>query len=233
MAVGKKGEIYISWTKKTKGRYFGEIRFSRSLDQGKTFSDPVTINNDGLLTSHRFESLHAAESGKVYIAWLDKRDPLAVREADGEYHGAALYYSVSSDSGNSFFQSETLDNYRVANNSCECCRIAIESYGDDKGIYYGHHNLSEGGESRVYSVDERPGASHPQIAAVKFQSQDKSKNKVIRIAWKSFDGEKTHIRLIESNDNGVSWIERGIAMSAEGNTDHPLLLTYGSQMYLA
>ncbi len=306
VAVGEQGEIYISWTQKTEGRYAGDIRFSRSLDQGKTFSEPVTINNDGLVTSHRFDSLHVAESGKVYIAWLDKRDQVAARETGGAYNGAALYFAVSDDSGGSFLNPETLENYRVANNSCECCRIAIESHGEDdvavvwrhifgentrdhayavlrangrstrgratvdswqidacphhgpditldssavekdqyhmvwfsngddhKGIYYGLHNFTAGGESHVYSVDDSPGASHPQIAVVKTQGLAKSEMKAVVIAWKSFDGEKTDIKFIESSDNGASWIDKGIAMSTAGNSDHPLLLTDDSDMYLA
>jgi hypothetical protein len=306
VAVGDQGEIYISWTQKTEGRYAGDIRFSRSLNQGKTFSETVTINNDGLLTSHRFDSLHVAESGKVYIAWLDKRDQVAVRKSGGEYDGAALYFAISDDSGENFLNPETLENYRVANNSCECCRIAIESHGEDdvavvwrhifgdntrdhaygilksdgsstfgratfdnwqidacphhgpdmlldrsvvekdqyhivwfsngddhKGIYYGLHDFTAGGESQVYSVDDSPGASHPQIAATNIRGQDKSGRGKIYIAWKSFDGEKTHIKLVESSDNGASWIDKGITMSASGDSDHPLLLIHDDNIYLA
>ncbi|MGK0441741.1 MAG: hypothetical protein ACJA0N_001542 [Pseudohongiellaceae bacterium] len=306
IAAGTKGEIYISWTHKTNGLYAGDIRFSRSLDKGKTFSKPVTINNDGLLTSHRFDSLYATKSGNVYVTWLDKRDQVALRKAGGEYDGAALYFAISGDAGKNFLNPKTLKNYRVADNSCECCRIAIESHGegdvavmwrhifakntrdhayailkvdgssmlgratvdnwqvdacphhgpdlalghsaenedqyhmvwfsngnDHKGIYYGLHNLSENGESQVYSVDSSPGASHPQIATVAIKGQEQNKHEKIYIAWKSFDGKKTRIKLIQSNDSGISWRDKSSTISTEGDSDHPLLLTYNSDIYLA
>lgn len=127
IAIGQQGEIYVSWTKKTEGMYTGDIRFSRSLDGGKTFEKPYTVNNDGLLASHRFDALQVAESGKVYIVWLDKRDQVAVRKEGGQYTGAALYFAVSKDSGASF-----VENYKVADNSCECCRIAVAPHKDDE-----------------------------------------------------------------------------------------------------
>ncbi|MFT6287597.1 MAG: hypothetical protein ACJA09_002351 [Alcanivorax sp.] len=305
--VGAQGEIYISWTHKTNGRHTGNIRFSRSLDKGKTFSKPAIINNDGLLTSHRFDSIHVTKSGNVYISWLDKRDQVAAREAGSEYVGAALYFAVSDDSGKNFLNPKAIKNHRVADSSCECCRIAIESHGadnaavvwrhifdkntrdhayavlkedgssvwgratvdnwqinacphhgpdlaldyssesrgqyhmvwfsngsDHKGIYYGRHNFSEGGDSQVYSVDSNPSASHPQIATVATKMQGLIEyGEEVYIAWKTFDGKKTHIMLAHSNDNGISWMHKGSAVSTTGNSDHPFLLTDHFNMYLA
>jgi hypothetical protein len=119
-------DIYVSWTLKTSPRFTGEIRFSRSSDGGQTFSEPRTINDDGLFTGHRFESLFLTESGHLYLTWIDKRDLEAALEAERPYSGAAVYYAVSSDGGRSFSE-----NYRVANHSCECCRIAIAPSGEE------------------------------------------------------------------------------------------------------
>jgi len=117
-------EIYVSWTKKTSPRFTGEIRFARSTDSGRTFSEPRTINDDGLFTGHRFESLFLSDSGHLYLTWIDKRDLEASLEKEQEYSGAAVYYAVSADGGETFSS-----NYRVANHSCECCRIAIAPRG--------------------------------------------------------------------------------------------------------
>lgn len=116
--------VYTSWTQKTSPRFTGEIRFSRSLDGGKTFSTPQTINDDELFTGHRFESLFLTESGHLYLTWIDKRDLEAATGQGDEYSGAAVYYAVSDDGGASFSQ-----NYRVSDHSCECCRIAIAPHG--------------------------------------------------------------------------------------------------------
>lgn len=124
--VDDNGFIYVSWTRKTSPRFTGEIRFSRSTDGGKSFETPRIINDDELFTGHRFESLFLTESGHLYITWIDKRDLVASTEKGEDYVGAAVYYSVSDDRGESFSA-----NYRVANNSCECCRIAIAPRGPE------------------------------------------------------------------------------------------------------
>ena len=129
-----RGTLYVSWTKKLEGGFNGEIRFSRSLDGGATFEAVRTLNDDGLVTGHRFDSLHVDAAGHVYVAWVDKRDLEAARSRGEEYRGAAIYYTVSTDRGATFAA-----NRRVADHACECCRIAIAD-GDGRGaaIFWRH-----------------------------------------------------------------------------------------------
>ena len=89
------GTIFVSWTLKTSPRFTGEIRFSRSSDNGESFETPRTINDDNLFTGHRFESLFLSESGHLYLTWVDKRDLEANLEKGEDYVGAAVYYAVS------------------------------------------------------------------------------------------------------------------------------------------
>ncbi len=134
IAFGLKNEIYISWVKKTEGRFSGDIRFSRSLDNGKTFSKPATVNDDGLLTSHRFDTLAVSPEGKIHLTWLDKRDLVLARKAGKEYIGAALYHAVSIDNGLTFSK-----NKKIADNSCECCRISIKFNPQGEAIALWRH----------------------------------------------------------------------------------------------
>lgn len=119
--------LFLSWTTKTSPKFTGEIRFTRSTDGGRSFEAPRTINDDQLFTGHRFESLFLTESGLLYLTWIDKRDLEVSILKDEQYVGAAIYYAVSMDAGVTFSR-----NYRVANNSCECCRIAVAPNGKDR-----------------------------------------------------------------------------------------------------
>ncbi|MEO0437390.1 MAG: hypothetical protein AAF098_10820 [Pseudomonadota bacterium] len=129
LALGTGGEIYASWSKKTEGRFNGDIRFSRSVDEGRSFSPPYTVNDDNLLTTHRFDQLSVDRSGNVFLSWIDKRDRVRVREAGGEYTGAAIYYAVSENRGQSFGKNRKLADY-----SCECCRIAMLPGAERDGV---------------------------------------------------------------------------------------------------
>ncbi|MEX0737838.1 MAG: hypothetical protein WD071_00695 [Pseudohongiella sp.] len=120
------GMIYVSWTMKTGGQHTGDIRFSRSADGGRNFEPVQTINDDGLLTSHRFDSLFLAASGDLYLTWLDKRELEYAAQRGDSYTGSGVFYTVSQDQGKTFAA-----NRKVADHSCECCRIAVAPYGDD------------------------------------------------------------------------------------------------------
>ena len=132
IAIGPGGEVYVSWTRKLPGGFNGEIRFSRSLDGGSSFEPARTINDDGLVTGHRFETLLVDADGNVFLAWIDKRELVAAKAAGEEYAGAAVYYSVSSDRGKTFFA-----NRKVSSHSCECCRIAASETPDGEvALFY-------------------------------------------------------------------------------------------------
>jgi hypothetical protein len=120
LAFGPAGEMYVSWTSPTSAKYTGDIRFARSLDAGKTWSEPVTVHRDRQRISHRFESLLVDQSGRIWIAWIDKRDLHAAQGKQRPYAGAAIYYAFSTDRGTTW-----QGDFKVADNSCECCRIAM------------------------------------------------------------------------------------------------------------
>lgn len=120
IAFGAEGEIYVSWTRQGDKPYTGDIRFAVSRDGGRTFSEPRTINDDGLAIGHRFDALHVNDAGHVYVAWIDKRDLEAATRVGAEYAGAALYYAVSLDGGRTF-----APNRKIKDHICECCRLAV------------------------------------------------------------------------------------------------------------
>lgn len=129
LAFGAAGEIYVTWTSPTSAQYTGDIRFARSLDDGKTWSAPIVVHRDRQLITHRFESLLVDRTGRVWVAWIDKRDQAgrnSLREpgvpgsASSSHAGAAIYYAYSDDRGASW-----QGDFKLAQGSCECCRIAL------------------------------------------------------------------------------------------------------------
>lgn len=120
IAFGPNNEIYVTYTKPLAKPYTGEIRLVRSVDGGQTFSPPITVHANRDLITHRFESIIVDRTGRVYVAWIDKRDVEAAAAQKKPYRGAALYYAVSEDNGATF-----KGDFKVADHTCECCRIAL------------------------------------------------------------------------------------------------------------
>jgi hypothetical protein len=120
LAFGSHGEMLVTYTRPLAKPYTGEIRFVRSLDGGKTFLPPITVHANHDVITHRFDSLIVDRSGRIYVAWIDKRDVEKATARNEKYAGAALYYAVSDNGGASFN-----GDYKIADHSCECCRIAL------------------------------------------------------------------------------------------------------------
>lgn len=134
LALGPQGELYVTWTKPLARPFSGAVRFARSLDGGKTFSAPLTVHADRQEITHRFDALAVTSSGQIVVAWIDKRDLEQAKKSATEYRGAAVYFAVSDDRG-ATFRGDT----RLADHSCECCRLALRADGEHEVIALWRH----------------------------------------------------------------------------------------------
>jgi hypothetical protein len=119
IAVDATGNLFVTWTRSLEKRHTGHIRFSRSIDGGVSFSEPVTINDNLDVISHRFDSLLVGKNGEVMVVWLDARDKESAKSKNQEFLGSSVYYAWSNDHGAHFQPNRVL-----AAHSCECCRLA-------------------------------------------------------------------------------------------------------------
>lgn len=122
IASGPGGEIFVTWTRALAKPYSGEVRFARSLDGGCTFSPPLVVHRHREEITHRFDAITVDEHGRIFVAWIDKRDAIAAAATRRPYRGAAVYFAVSDDRGAAF-----RGDFKVADHTCECCRIALAS----------------------------------------------------------------------------------------------------------
>jgi hypothetical protein len=284
LAAGPAGEIYLSWTRPLSKPYTGEIRFSRSLDGGRSFSAPFTVHTDRQEITHRFDALAVARDGRVFLVWIDKRDQEAALARGLDYRGAAVYYAVSDDRGASF-----RGDFKVADHSCECCRIALAPLADGnvaalwrhvfapnvrdhalavlapdgralrvrratfdhwrvdacphhgpslgvdsagrlhavwftgaagrEGVHYGRLlERGVGGERRVGGES----AAHADLAISGTR---------VALTWKEFDGARSRLRAMVSEDGGEHWREMGLAVT-DGASDQPRALAWRGRFFV-
>jgi hypothetical protein len=157
LAFGPRGEIYVSYTRPLGKPYSGDIRFVRSLDGGRSFTEPITVQRDRAVRTHRFDSLLVDRQGRVFVAWIDKRDADAARAASRPYRGAALYYAMSTDQGASFGP-----DLRLVDHTCECCRIALTLDPRGQVAALWRHVYEPGVRDHAYAVlpaDAAPGGA--------------------------------------------------------------------------
>ena len=121
IAVDPKGNLVVTFAIFQDQRFNGRAFVSRSTDNGASFSRPQPLTAD--TTSQRFETAAIDPAGRVFAAWLDKRNVAPARAAGRPYPGAALAYAWSDDGASFGKTSIALDN------TCECCRLGIAFAG--------------------------------------------------------------------------------------------------------
>lgn len=121
LAVDRSGALVVTWAIFQDKRFNGRVYYARSTDSGATFSAPQPITPDA--TSQRFQAVAIDPDGRLFAAWLDKRNVAPSLAAGRSYAGAALAYAWSDD-GKSF-----ADTHVAFDDTCECCRLALAFAG--------------------------------------------------------------------------------------------------------
>lgn len=120
LAFGPGGQAVVTYTMPLSRPYTGAIRLLRSDDGGARFAPPATVHHDRQEITHRFDAVAFDARGRLHVVWIDKRDLEREQAAGRAYIGAAIYRAESADGGASFGPDT-----KVADASCECCRIAL------------------------------------------------------------------------------------------------------------
>jgi len=122
IAVGPGGSAVVTFAIFQDQHFNGRAFFARSTDGGASFSRPQALTPDA--TSQRFETAAIdPATGRVFAAWLDKRNVAPAKAVGKPYAGAALAYAWSDD-GSSFGRTSI-----ALDNTCECCRLGIAFAG--------------------------------------------------------------------------------------------------------
>lgn len=93
------GNLYMTWTAfgiTSDAGQKSQIYFSKSTDNGNTWSTPIVVNDDNANVDNYYSSITVAPNGKVIVSWYDRRGDVA------NNYNTHYYYAVSNDGGNSF-----------------------------------------------------------------------------------------------------------------------------------
>jgi len=236
IVVGKKNDIYVSWTKSLEKRFTGHIRFSYSSDGGERFSEPVIVNDDLNVSGHRFEALAINDKGDVYLSWLDKRERDRAEKDGNKYHGAALYYTWSDDAGKTFKA-----NRKIIDHSCECCRVVMKMdeqlpvilWRNIYGKNTRDHSLVKFIDKEQAGKVERVSFDNWQVDACPHHGPDMSvaENGVYHLTW--FDNAADHHGLFYARRNQNATYEKSINFGDyNAAASHPNVLNKGDKVWL-
>lgn len=162
IALDAKNNIYVTWTQNLDTRFAGYIWFARSINGGKSFEKPYVVHEDRAEITHAFNALNVSPQGKITVTWIDKRDAVNAKKDGKKYAGAAIYYAVSNNWGESFAAEK-----KLADSSCECCRIVTTNKPDGTVVAMWRHVFE--GHERDHMIAEIPqDNANPQLHRATF-----------------------------------------------------------------
>ncbi|MCR4299576.1 MAG: glycoside hydrolase [Gallionella sp.] len=233
--IVRKGVIYVSYTQGLAKPMSGDIRFSRSTDGGKSFSAPITVNDNREIISHRFDSMAVNDKGHVYIAWLDKRDQSAADKKGEKYTGSAIYYAMSDDGGASFRR-----NVKIADHVCECCRTASALDADGYPVVVWRHVYDT--NIRDHALVKLDGKMTPvrlshenwNVAGCPHHGPSLSiaADSIYHATWFNNAPERHGLFYAHSTDQGKTFSAPLNFGNPEAQPAHPYVLSLGSRVYL-
>jgi hypothetical protein len=122
LAVDAAGHVLIAYDTFKDEHWNAQIWLASSSDGGAHFDAPRVF--EPAAVSQRLPVLDVAASGKILMAWQDKR-----LSGPQKLEGASIAYAWSADGGRTFSPSAL-----AATASCECCRIGVTNARDGSPI---------------------------------------------------------------------------------------------------
>ncbi len=150
------GNVYIVYTRGTTPLpavafdAVADVFVARSTDNGRSWGQPVRVNDDGTPTVHVFPNIQVNKDGKVFVSWIDRRrDPVDNVLND-------TFAAASTDLGQTFGPNRRITD--VPATSWFARADAAPNFGD-----YNSSDLIDWEEFAVIWADGRflpPGRSH-------------------------------------------------------------------------
>jgi hypothetical protein len=195
IAVSKNG-IFIVWTD-TISPNNKEIIFTKSEDNGKTFSKAVSISNN---SKNSFSQEISVFNENVYVVWQESDKSNVDKNNEGD-----IILTRSIDSGNTFKNSILLVNSTID------AFPKIDSYGNNVYIVWNNENKNNSGLFLVKSVDK--GNNFDEVIKISADNNfgesqiSVNKNEVL-ISWGGLLTKNIgNIYYVKSNDNGNTFTD--------------------------
>jgi len=192
-----KEKVHVAWIDNSLGNK--EILFSRSIDNGTTFSEPINVSNTTNTNSHNLEI--SAFENDLYIVWLDE---------DEEENGIILF-KASNDGGETFSNPITIAHN--VNNNGDFTLPKVATHGDSVYIAWNVADNTQGEEMitdllYVKSSDQGNTFSPP----IKLNNNEEkvgeaqlaAYNNTVYVVWGSspYDEVNSNLFFVRSTDNG-------------------------------
>ncbi len=206
---GEKNMLAHFLEKSENGTYTYDVKLITSADEGKTWSAPEILHDDGKKAEHGFVSMIPYEDN-YFISWLDGRN--AVMETAGGHddlhHGQMTIRGAIVDKKGKKSAEWELDN-RV----CDCCQTSAAITANGPVVVYRDRSEEEIRDISIVRLVNGKWTSPKPIFSdnwkiagcpVNGPRADARGNNLV-VAWFSSPGEKAQVNIVFSTDGGATF----------------------------
>jgi hypothetical protein len=234
LAADQAGGISVLYAvgKEVPGERFprSALRFIRSADSGRTWSEPRTVNDGNEFGSHNFHALTAAPDGSLLATWLDARQGKS-----------GVWMSRSTDGGKTWESNRPI----YSDPTCPCCRTSVAVAGD--GSIYVAWRAILPGDIRDVVVTRSSDGGRTWRAPVRVRSDDwvypgcphagpsleVDAAGGVHVAWWTGKEGEAGVYYARSPDGGNRFTAQPIATGERARPAHVQLAVAGERVYLA
>lgn len=175
--IAPDGKIYVAWNRIYPDKQPGnDLVLSTSTDGGKTFGEPLKINDDTAPASHGMHGMTLDSRGRVLISWLDERylkKTQARRSADAGPMLAMFFHHTptpaapepqSEEPDAELYFATVVDgklegpNRKIGAQICPCCRVAVTAAADGS-VYVAFRKVWPGQMRHISLVGSKDGGA--------------------------------------------------------------------------
>jgi hypothetical protein len=176
IAVGPTGTIHLYYPANERlpatGKHVVSSRYRRSVDNGRTFSKPITVNKppssdiseilgEGLTFANSFGTMGVANDGTIITAWQNVANMM---RHPGGTDGVV---AISIDDGKSFeAEHVVLPGSRV----CPCCQFTL-AFGETN-TYLGLRHIFDDGRDSAVAISKDGGHNFSVVRRLDFEKWD-------------------------------------------------------------
>lgn len=236
IVLDREGRIVVAYAIFRDDHFNGQVFFASSKDNGSSFSVPRSITDAS--GSQRFISLSLDPGGKIFAAWIDKRNVVAAQTAGQGFVGASLAFAWSSDGGTTFGGTTIAHDHL-----CECCRLAVATAGVGqpvvlfRNIFDGErdHAVMTFGAEEAQAAISRVSEDHWAIDACPHHGPSLSvaEDGSYHAVWFSGSSSRRGAFYARSSDEGRTFSTPMTLGEAGHQATRPYVLTEGRDVWLA
>jgi hypothetical protein len=195
--------------KSDKGTYTYEVKIVISADQGKTWSSPKTLHDDGKKAEHGFVSI-IPYGENYFISWLDGRNAVmeTMKSHDGGHHGQMTIRGAVIDK-----QGNKSKEWELDNRVCDCCQTSAAITANGPVVVYRDRSQKEIRDISIVRFVNGQWTSPKPIFSDNWKIEGCPVNgprvavhdNSIAVAWFSSPDKKAQVNVVFSADGGATF----------------------------